>query len=118
MTSTSSARVCSKPEVRVLSSTSQSESLLSSAKLYAHYSAKFVNHHRSRYANILNRFGREAWLGTSIILRQVSPESEPIFDFIIQLYHSCDGDWGELRGQLGIADDELMRFLDFAKSRT
>ncbi|RMY81349.1 hypothetical protein D0861_08340 [Hortaea werneckii] len=114
MTSNTFAGACSKAEVRVLSSTSQFESLLSSEKLYAHYSAKFVDHHRLSIFSIFDTFGRAAWLGTRIILRQVSPESEPIFDFIIHLYHSCDGNWEELGNQLNISNDELMRFLDFA----
>ncbi|RMZ14848.1 hypothetical protein D0864_00052 [Hortaea werneckii] len=96
MTSNASAGVCSNAQVRVLSSTSQFECLLPSDKLYAHYSAK------------------AAWLGTRIVLRQVSPESEPIFDFIIHLYHSCHGDWEELRNHLHISNDELTRFMDFA----
>lgn len=66
------------------------------------------------HVKILNSFGRAAWLGTRIILRQVSSESEPIFDFIIQLYHSCDGNWEELSDRLGIPDNDLMSFLDFA----
>lgn len=64
--------------------------------------------------NIFNRSGRAAWLGTKIILRQVSPESEPIFDFIVHLHRSCEGNWEELRDQLSIPDDELTKFLDFA----
>jgi dipeptidyl-peptidase-3 len=44
----------------------------------------------------------------------VSPESESIFDFIIQLYNSCDGNWKHLGHSLGIPDDELGRFLEFA----
>ncbi|KAI6813540.1 dipeptidyl-peptidase III [Hortaea werneckii] len=96
MTSNTFAGACSKAEVRVLSSTSQFESLLPSEKVYAHYSAK------------------AAWLGTRIILRQVSPESEPIFDFIIHLYHSCNGKWEALSNRLNVSNDELTRFLDFA----
>jgi dipeptidyl-peptidase-3 len=42
-------------------------------KLYVHYLA------------------RAAWHGSKIIMRQVSPESPGIFDFIMDLYHACGG---------------------------
>ncbi|RMY48594.1 hypothetical protein D0865_07990 [Hortaea werneckii] len=96
MTSSAFAGVFSKAEVGLLSSTSQFECLVSSVKLYAHYSAK------------------AAWFGTRIVLRQVSPESEPIFDFIIHLYHSCYADWEEFGNHLHISHDELKSLLDFA----
>lgn len=57
---------------------------------------------------------RAAWLGTRIILRQVSPESEKIFDLIIQLYHSCGGRWQALSEELKIPADEMTKFLDYA----
>ncbi len=42
-----------------------------------------------------------AFLGTRITLRQVSPESEPIYDFIVSLYDACKGDWKILQEQTG-----------------
>lgn len=63
---------------------------------------------------LLNRFGRAAWLGARIILRQVSPESEAIFDFIVQLYHLCSGNWERLCVELKVSDNELTKFLEFA----
>lgn len=44
----------------------------------------------------------------------MSAESEPFFDFIIHLYHACDGKWGELSDRLEIPNTAMMRFLDFA----
>lgn len=55
-----------------------------------------------------------AFSGTRVVLRQVSPESEPIYDFIIGLYHVCNGNWKELQGQSGINDDDLRWFLEYA----
>jgi dipeptidyl-peptidase-3 len=57
---------------------------------------------------------RAAFIGTRITLRQVSPESEPIFDFIIELYKSSNGDWPALQKKAGISEDELKYFLEYA----
>ena len=57
---------------------------------------------------------RASFSGTRIILRQVSPESEPIYDLIIALYEGCSGDWKELQKQAGISDDDLKHFLEYA----
>ncbi|KAK8115951.1 hypothetical protein PG984_012453 [Apiospora sp. TS-2023a] len=66
-------------------------------KLYSHYMA------------------RAAWSGARIILRQVSPESFAIFDFILALYQSCDGDWSSLVGQGGVVtDQDISSFLEYA----
>ncbi|KAK7931542.1 dipeptidyl-peptidase 3 [Apiospora marii] len=66
-------------------------------KLYSHYMA------------------RAAWSGTRIILRQVSPESPAIFDFILALYRSCDGDWSSVVGQGGVVTEQDMAgFLEYA----
>ncbi|KAL7929496.1 peptidase family M49 domain-containing protein [Trichoderma chlorosporum] len=65
-------------------------------KLYAHYLA------------------RAAWHGSRIIMRQVSPESPDIFDFIMNLYHACDGKWDTLVEQCHITREELASFLEYA----
>lgn len=41
-----------------------------------------------RYAHYISR---AAFAGTRINLRQVSPESEPIYDFILTLHKNCNG---------------------------
>ncbi|KAI9842780.1 MAG: hypothetical protein M1838_002978 [Thelocarpon superellum] len=64
-----------------------------------------------RYAHYISR---AAFSGTRIILRQVSPESEHIFDLIIALHHSCAGKWTELPHRAGISHEELARFLEYA----
>lgn len=48
------------------------------------------------------------------MLRQVSPESNMIFDFIMELYHSCNGEWERLQDNIGISKSEMRSFLDFA----
>ncbi|KAL2837920.1 dipeptidyl peptidase III [Aspergillus pseudoustus] len=65
-------------------------------KLYAHWMAK------------------AAWRGTRIILRQVSPEANGIFDLIIALYRSCKGDWEQLAATANVSPEELQQFLDYA----
>jgi hypothetical protein len=57
---------------------------------------------------------RAAWYGTRIVLRQVSSESNGIFDFIIGLYESCSGDWDKLVSENYITQDELHAFLEYA----
>ncbi|KAJ8131987.1 hypothetical protein O1611_g1639 [Lasiodiplodia mahajangana] len=56
---------------------------------------------------------RAAWFGTRIILRQVSPESLAIFDFILELHRTCSGDWDALI-EPGITREDLHKFLIYA----
>ncbi|KAI9800993.1 MAG: hypothetical protein M1825_003527 [Sarcosagium campestre] len=64
-----------------------------------------------RYAHHISR---ASFLGTRIILRQVSPEAESIFDFILSLYESSKGDWSGLAQRAKISDQELRYFLEYA----
>ena len=57
---------------------------------------------------------RASHLGTRIILRSVSPESESIYDLIISMYKSCSGKWKELQTKSDSSDEELQRFLEYA----
>ena len=47
-----------------------------------------LNDKEKQYAHYISR---AALSGTRINLRQVSPESEAIYDFIITLHKSCNG---------------------------
>ena len=58
--------------------------------------------------------GRAAFIGTRIIFRQVSPESEAIYDLIIALYHSCNGNWKQLQERTGVTDQDLLSFQEYA----
>ncbi|EER26060.1 dipeptidyl peptidase III, putative [Coccidioides posadasii C735 delta SOWgp] len=64
-----------------------------------------------RYAHFVSR---AAFLGTRITLRQVSPESEPIYDLIMSLYRACNGDWKSLGEKTGVSQDETQHFLEYA----
>jgi dipeptidyl-peptidase III len=57
---------------------------------------------------------RACFSGTRIILRQISPESEPIYDFIIALHNHCKGDWKAVQKDAGLSDSELAAFLNYA----
>jgi dipeptidyl-peptidase-3 len=65
-------------------------------KLFAHYLA------------------RAAWHGSRIVMRQVSTESPDIFDFIMDLYHACDGKWDTLVTWCNITSENLSSFLEYA----
>lgn len=57
---------------------------------------------------------RAAFSGTRIILRQVSPESESIYDLIISLYKDCNGDWSRFSKEAGVENAEVQQFLEYA----
>lgn len=66
---------------------------------------------RQLYAHHLSR---AACYGTRVILRQISPEANDIFDFIIALHKSCNGRWIDLVTKGAITKQELYAFLDYA----
>ncbi|KAL2354168.1 dipeptidyl peptidase III [Cryomyces antarcticus] len=72
------------------------EALSEKEQLYAHY------------------ISQACFSGTRVTLRQVSPESEHIYDFIIALHRQCQGDWRRLSKEVGVSDEELKHFLDYA----
>ncbi|ORX98180.1 dipeptidyl peptidase III [Clohesyomyces aquaticus] len=82
--------------IHVLGIQNAFSSLSNQEKLYAHH------------------LSRAAWHGTRIILRQVSPESIGIFDFILELYTSCWGEWDLLVEDHDLTREELDSFLDYA----
>lgn len=57
---------------------------------------------------------RAAFLGTRITLRQVSPESEPIYDLILSLYRACNGEWNALARETGVSAEDMRFFLEYA----
>lgn len=59
-------------------------------------------------------FSRACFAGTRIVLRQLSPESESIYDLILALHKSCNGDWNSLAKKAGIEESELTSFLEYA----
>lgn len=59
-------------------------------------------------------YPRAAFHGSRIIMRQVSPESETIFNLIIQLWRTCDGDWASLAMRTSLDEQAISQFLDYA----
>ena len=49
-------------------------------------------------------------------MRQVSPEANGIFDFIIELAKSCNGQWQALVEAGCVTAEELANFLEYAGS--
>ncbi|KAL4939768.1 hypothetical protein BDV06DRAFT_198123, partial [Aspergillus oleicola] len=57
---------------------------------------------------------RAAFEGTRVTLRQVSPESEPIYDLILALHKACDGKWPELAQKTNVSEENLRFFLEYS----
>ncbi|OJD27085.1 hypothetical protein ACJ73_01525 [Blastomyces percursus] len=85
-----------RPPIYLLECNEAFESCSSEEKLYAHY------------------MSRASYCGARILLRQVSPESEGIFDLIIKLSKVCNGDWKLLLKQSNTEPQDLEYFLDYA----
>ncbi|KAH8157834.1 hypothetical protein CIB48_g10411 [Xylaria polymorpha] len=66
---------------------------------------------QKRYAHFISRASFE---GSRVVLRQISPESEPIFDFILALHKSSRGDWKGLQSKAGVSDEDLGHFFNYA----
>ncbi|KAK4659826.1 hypothetical protein QC762_113370 [Podospora pseudocomata] len=64
-----------------------------------------------RYAHFISR---ASLAGNRIVLRQVSPESESIYDFIIALHRAAAGDWKGLAKKVGVDEAGLSAFLQYA----
>jgi dipeptidyl-peptidase-3 len=63
---------------------------------------------------VIFNLNRAAFEGTRVTLRQVSPESEPIYDLILSLYHASNGDWDSLAQKTQVSTDDLRFFLEYA----
>ncbi|KAK0335944.1 hypothetical protein LTR91_023132 [Friedmanniomyces endolithicus] len=70
-----------------------------------------LNDKEKKYAHYISR---AAFSGTRVNLRQVSPESEAIYDFIVTLHKGCGGDWKKLASRAGLSDEDLKHFLSYA----
>ena len=64
--------------------------------------------------HFVHYLSRAAWHGARIVLKQVSPEAEEIFDLIIELYKSCSGRWHMLCKRCGISSDETKALVEYS----
>ncbi|KAH7130666.1 peptidase family M49-domain-containing protein [Dendryphion nanum] len=55
-----------------------------------------------------------SFAGTRVVLRQISPESEPIYDFIIALHKHSSGDYTALAKEAGLSTEEINAYLNYA----
>ncbi|KAF2270745.1 peptidase M49, dipeptidyl-peptidase III [Lojkania enalia] len=76
--------------------------------------SKAFNSLSLREKHYAHHLARAAWHGARVILRQVSPESIGIFDFILELHSSCSGDWDKLVNEGFIEQEDCKHFLDYA----
>lgn len=108
--------ITASPPIHQLSIKKAFNSLSDREKLYAHHLSRYVVRiilsgwdHRLTVAH-----GRAAWHGARIILRQVSPESIGIYEFILELNSTCSGDWKVLVDEGLISQEECDALLNYA----
>ncbi|KAK4144700.1 peptidase family M49-domain-containing protein [Dichotomopilus funicola] len=66
---------------------------------------------QKRYAHFISK---ASFAGNRIVLRQVSPESEHIYDLILALHKASNGDWKALAAKAGVDEQDLTAFLEYA----
>lgn len=64
-----------------------------------------------RYAHYISK---AAFAGTRITMRQISPETEHIYDLIVALHNACNGDWDALAEKTGVDKAEVTSFVEYA----
>jgi len=106
-------RIICPPNVSPLSPGHHFDQLSTEEQFYAHYSAQYGLKIISNAST-----DRAAWSGTRIILQQVSPESQAIFDYILELYWvcvtNCTGDWTKMASRYNVAMADVKSFLNYA----
>lgn len=78
-------------------------------KIAPHFEA--LSTQEQKYAHYISK---ACLAGTRIVLRQVSPESESIYDMIISLHRGCNGDYSKLKSEAGLSDQDLKHYLNYA----
>ncbi|KAF4546387.1 Dipeptidyl peptidase iii [Lasiodiplodia theobromae] len=81
--------------------------------LYAHHAFRQLDDREKLYAHYMSQAAHH---GARIIMNQVSPESEAIFDLIAALANFCGGDWESLAVSAGLGEAALKPFLEYAST--
>ena len=81
--------------------------------LFSFYTPLLIQLQKVTLCNADSAFSA-AFNGSRIILRQVSPESEAIFDLILALYAKCQGKWDQLANEASVSAEDLKYFLEYA----
>lgn len=80
--------------------------------------ARAFNGLTSREQLYAHHLAKAAWFGTRIILRQVSVESNAVFDLIMQLYKTCKdryrGEWHVFADACKVPRAEVNAFVQYA----
>ncbi|KAK6344451.1 hypothetical protein TWF696_008088 [Orbilia brochopaga] len=61
-----------------------------------------------------HHISRASFAGTRVVLRQVSPESEPLFDLILSIAKHVDCNFSKLSSQANVSDDDVTKFVEYA----
>ncbi|ODV91672.1 hypothetical protein CANCADRAFT_42309 [Tortispora caseinolytica NRRL Y-17796] len=61
-----------------------------------------------------HHMSRAAHYGTRVVLRQVSPESELIYDAIVSTYNAVEGNLDKLKQTSGVSDEDITAWLEYA----
>jgi hypothetical protein len=110
-------RIICPPNISLLSPGDLFDQLSTEEKFYAHYSAQY-GLASFLMPSLIPIYNRAAWSGTRIILQQVSPESQAIFDYILELCRvcvtECTGDWTKMANRYNVAMADVESFLNYA----
>lgn len=105
----------SPPTVVPLTIAPHFEALSDKEKLYAHHLSVYATSTRSGcFSPNADIHGSACFAGTRVVLRQCSPESEPIYDFIIALHKHSKGDYSALAKDAGLSQGEIDEYLNYA----
>ncbi|KAF3910191.1 hypothetical protein ABW21_db0201295 [Orbilia brochopaga] len=70
-----------------------------------------LNAQEKAYAHHISR---ASFAGTRVVLRQVSPESEPLFDLILSIAKHVDCKFSQLSSQANVSEDDVDKFVEYA----
>lgn len=70
-----------------------------------------LNKQQKQYAHHLSQ---ASFAGQRVVLAQVSPESIPLYDLILELHKTCKGDYKQLVDKSGASQEDVQLYLEYA----